>query len=106
LQQSQNNEEENIPPFKECEQKKTRKVKVEKKRRCNPDIIKACEVIMKKHNHNEMKTMAKEFLKEKGYLAPEKEPIRARRATVTEPSQPLQYTPFKSENKPSWLPER
>jgi len=41
----------------------------ENKKRCNPDLIKAYEAIMKKSNNNAMKTMAKEFLKEKGYLA-------------------------------------
>ena len=41
----------------------------ENKKKCNPDMIKACEAIMKKSNNNAMKIMAKEFLKEKGYLA-------------------------------------
>jgi hypothetical protein len=41
----------------------------ENKKKCNPDMIKACEAIMKKSNNNAMKVMAKEFLKEKGYLA-------------------------------------
>jgi|688.fasta_scaffold525328_2 hypothetical protein len=37
-------------------------------KKCNPDIIKACEMIMKKTHNTDMKMMAKEFLKEKGYL--------------------------------------
>lgn len=39
-----------------------------KKPNCNPDLIKACEIIMKKVQNNDMKQMAKEFLREKGYL--------------------------------------
>lgn len=48
---------------------RTSKQQKETKKKCNPDMIKACEAIMKKSNHNAMKNMAKEFLKEKGYLA-------------------------------------
>lgn len=40
--------------------------------KCNPDVIKACEMIMKKAQNNDMRQMAKEFLKEKGYLKEEK----------------------------------
>ena len=51
-------EAENVPPEARgglLEEKRN----PQKKSRCNADVIKACENIMKKHNANEMKVMAK-----------------------------------------------
>ncbi len=52
--------------------KKTKKEIPKKKKRVNPDLIKACEIIMKKTKHNDMKLLAKDFLRENGYLKEEK----------------------------------
>lgn len=70
----------------EVKVEKTKK-KIKGKKNCNPDIVKACETIMKKHTHSDMKMMAKEFLKEKGYLDAEKELVK-RKKTITEVSEP------------------
>jgi len=46
---------------------------------------------MRKHAHSDMKTMAKEFLKEKGYLKEDQN--HKRKMTVTEMSQPIISNP-------------
>ena len=61
-----------------------------KKKLGNPDIIKACETILKKNTvQNEMKAMAKQFLKEKGLIQPEKPLIKPMKKVIkTEASEP------------------
>ena len=63
---------------------------IKKKKMVNPDLVKACEIIMKKNTtQNEMKEMAKDFLKEKGVIKEEKEINKPRKKAIkTEVSQP------------------
>lgn len=52
------------------------------KKRCNPDVLKACELILKKYPQNDIRNMARDFMKEKGYLPDEKTSAIKERRTV------------------------
>jgi hypothetical protein len=43
------------------------KTQVNRKKKCNPDVIRACENILKKCTQKDMKMMAREFMKEQGF---------------------------------------
>lgn len=60
------------PKRNKCQNKSVTAASNSKKKNVNPDVVKACELIMKKSSQNDMKLMAREFLKEKGFLQEEK----------------------------------
>jgi ribosomal protein S6 len=43
------------------------KTQINRKKKCNPDVLRACENILKKCTQKDMKMMAREFMKEQGF---------------------------------------